>query len=108
MQLNFQERVVLLSLLPEKEDYVGMKEVRRARESLAISGEEAKKYGDKMEDGNYNIDFRKTANIFVDIPFGEWLTEKIRTILRLLDEKHQLEERHMSLFEKFVANYNQY
>jgi len=108
MELNFQERVALLKLLPEKEDYAGMKEIRRARETLAISGEEAKKYGEKTKEGGFNINFAKTAGVMKEVPMGEWLTEKTRDTLRVMNEKHALEEQFVSLFEKFVANYQQY
>lgn len=108
MQLNFQERVALLKLLPEKEDYAGMKEIRRARETLAISGEEAQKYGEKADGGAFNINFQKTMGVLKEVPMGEWLTEKIRDILRVMNEKHALEDQFISLFEKFVVNYQQY
>lgn len=108
MQLNFQERTALLELLPQKEDYAGMKEIQRAREELSISGEEVKKYGEKQEDGNYRIAFAKTVGAIKEIPMGEWLTEKIRDLLRKKNEKHDLEDKFISLFEKFVVNYQQY
>ncbi|HKZ77721.1 MAG TPA: hypothetical protein VJ124_05305 [Pyrinomonadaceae bacterium] len=108
MKLTFQERVALLELVPAQEDYAGLKEIRRLRETCAISGEEAKKYGEKSPDGTWRIDFNKTAGVTKEVPIGEWMTEKIRDILRKKDEKHQLEEKLLSLFEKFIVNFQQY
>src|SRR3990170_7410242 len=98
MKLSFQERIALLDLLPQKEDYAGMKEIRRLRESLAISAEEAQEYGDKQADNSWRIDFNKTAGVEKDVPIGEWMTEKIRDILRKKDEKHDLEDKLIFLF----------
>ncbi|HKZ80743.1 MAG TPA: hypothetical protein VJ124_20880 [Pyrinomonadaceae bacterium] len=108
MKLTFHERVALLELVPAQEDYAGLKEIRRLRETCAISGEEAQKYGDKQPDGGWIINFNKTAGTTKEVPIGEWMTEKIRDILRKKDEKHQLEEKLMSLYEKFIVNYQQY
>lgn len=108
MKLAFHERLALLDLLPAKEEYAGLKEIRRVREECSISGEEAKQFGDKQEDGSWRIDFSKTAGVLKEVPMGEWMTEKIRDILRKKNEKKELEEKLMSLFEKFVVNYQQY
>ena len=108
MKLTFQERMALLDLVPQKEDYAGLMEIRRLREACSISGEEAKKYGEKLEDGSYRIDFNKTQGVQKEVPMGEWMTEKIRDILRRKEEKRELEDKLMSLFEKFVVNFRQY
>lgn len=108
MKLTFQERVELLALVPTHEGYAGLKEIRRLREACSITGDEAKQYGDKTADGTYRLDFGKTAGIVKEIPIGEWMTEIIRDTLRKKDEIYQLEEKHMSLFEKFVVSYQQY
>jgi len=108
MKLNFQERVTLLQILPEEEGYIGLREIRRAREGCAISADEATKYGKKMENGQFNIDFRETASIVKEIPFGEWMTGKIQDILREMDRKKKLRVEHMSLYDKFVNRYQQY
>ena len=63
MKLTFHERVALLELVPAQEDYAGLKEIRRLRETCAISGEEAQKYGDKQPDGGWIINFNKTGNL---------------------------------------------
>jgi hypothetical protein len=97
-----------MKLLPTQEEFVGLQEIRRAREACAISGEEAEKYGDKTSDGAFNINFGKTAGVVKEIPLGEWMTGKIQDILRGMDKKHDLEMEHMSLFEKFIVNFRQF
>lgn len=108
MKLNLQERLVLLELLPEKSDYAGMKEVRRTRELCSFSAEEVKEHGAKQDDGQYRITPGKMVSVINEIPMGEWITETVRDVLRKRNDKRELEEKFMSLYEKFIVNYQQY
>lgn len=108
MKLNMHERRTLLELLPEKSDYAGMKEIRRTREICALSVEEIQKHGKKQADGQYLIPPDKMLSVQKEIPLGEWMTETVRDTLRKMNEKKELEDKFVSLFEKFVVNYQQY
>lgn len=105
MKLTVQERLELLEIMPANESYSGIKEINRTQLLLALSGDEWKELEVVQEEGNISWNPEKAMTLIVDIPMGEWLTNTIRGILRQMDRELQIKPQQMSLFEKFVLDY---
>jgi len=106
MKLTVSERLTLLGLLPEESDYAGVKEIFRLRTLLGLTDEEAQQIEVvPVEGGRIQWDQEKALGLIVDIAMGEWITETIRGVLRDLDREHQLRVEVMSLYEKFILDY---
>lgn len=110
MELTLAERRVVMDYLPAKEDYKGLKEIRKARENLAWTGEElmeANKHTQDTGDGKRIYEPAYMESVVVDIPLTEWVTELIRDILRDKAKKHELMEKDFTPYEKFIVDYDQ-
>ena len=96
--------MILIPMLPEQESFAGIGEISKLKMVLQLSGEEA---GELIieKDGVQQLDPVKAAGFVKDIPISEWMTKKIRGILRDKDRKLELKENELSLFEKFVMDY---
>ena len=106
MRLSVPERLVLLELLPEKNTYSGLVEIRRLLMLLSLTGDEADELGVKMlEGGQVSFEQEKALGMIVDIPMGEWITNIIRTILRERNDDGELKVAEASLYEKFIMDY---
>ena len=107
MKLTVGERLTLIGLLPEESNFPGVKEIFRLRSSLGLTDEEAKEIevsqGEVPGTIQWNQD--KALGLIVDIPMGEWITEVVRGELRELNEKYLLKVEFMSLYEKFINDY---
>jgi hypothetical protein len=106
MKLSVSERLTLLGLLPEESSYAGVREINRLMLQLGLNDEESKQIEVKRIEGNrIGWNQEKALGLIVDIPMGEWITEVVRMQLRDLDKNQQLRPEHMSLFEKFIFDY---
>ena len=106
MKLTVHERLTLLSLLPEESNYAGVREIYRLRQLLGLNDEEAALIEVKpLPDGRIQWDQEKALGLIADIPMGEWITEVVRGVLRDLDRDYQLRPEIMSLYEKFIFDY---
>ena len=106
MQLSVHERLRLLEILPKTESYAGVKEVYRASMLLSLTEEEALELEVViLEDGSFQMNNDKALKLNADIPIGEYLTNIIRQILKTKDETKDLNIVEMSLFEKFIMDY---
>jgi len=109
MILEVYERLALLDLLPKEDTYAGMKSIRRAREVLGLTPEEAKEldYKPIEKDGKLQVflNIEKAMKAAREIPLDEYITNKIRTMLADLEKKGKLNDQTFSLFEKFVVTY---
>ena len=106
MKLTVGERLTLLGLLPDESNFAGVKEIFRMRSLLGLTDEESATI--KVEptgDGRIQWDQEKALGLIVDIPMGEWITEVVRGELRDLDREYQLRVEVMSLYEKFILDY---
>ena len=106
MKLTVHERLKLLELLPAKESYSGVKEIHRLSLLLNLNAEEAEAIDVRFVDGGmmqWNQD--KALGLIVDIPMGEWITNIIRLALREKDREGDLEPAEITLFEKFILDY---
>ena len=107
MLLSVTERFVLAELLPPEENYAGMVEINKARANLALSGDEAIELEVVQAGDRVNWNPEKAQQHIVDVPMGEWMIETIRGILRSKNDEHKLEDKLLSLYEKFVLDYEQ-
>ena len=106
MKLTVSERLTLLGLLPEESNYAGVSEIFRLRTLLGLTDEEAQKIEvEPVEGGRIQWNQEKALGLIVDIPMGEWITETIRGVLRDLDRDYKLVPEIMSIYEKFILDY---
>lgn len=107
MILTVAERLTLLGLLPDESNYPGVKEIFRLRQLLGLTDEESKEINVQQGEmpGTIMWDNEKAMGLQVDIAMGEWITEVIRGELRDLNENYKLTTEVMSLYEKFIHDY---
>ena len=107
MKLMVNERLTLLGLLPDESNYAGVKEIFRLRQLLGLTDEESKELevSPGVVSGTIQWNPDKALGLIVDIPMGEWITEVIRGELRELNQKSMLKVEFMSLYEKFINDY---
>ena len=101
MVLNIPERIVLFGILPEKENFVTMKIIKDLRSNLLLSEEDIKEGEIILSEDGQMITWKKMVE--KDVPIGEKATDVVITALKKLDSEKVLEERHMSLWEKFIG-----
>lgn len=106
MKLLIQERLLLLDMLPKEGDWASLKEVRRARETLSITAKEKEEYQITYDGSQYKWNV-KGQSYLKDLPMSEWMTATIQDELRDRNKKKKLQEREMSLYEKFIVAYDQ-
>ena len=105
MILTVHERLALVELLPPENTFAGIKEISRARLHLSLTAEEMEELEVVFESGMVQWNQEKALSMDKDIPFGEWMVETMRGILVARDKAKEITEREMSLFEKFVMDY---
>jgi hypothetical protein len=108
MKLTVSERLSLLGLLPDESNYAGVREIFRTRTVLGLTGDEAQLIEvEPMNDGTGRIQWNheKALGVIADIPLGEWMTEVIRGVLRDMDREQKITPEIMSLYEKFIFDY---
>jgi len=101
MVLNIPERIALFGILPEKENFVTLRIVRDLRSNLLLSEEDIKEGEIIISEDGQMITWKKMLE--KDIPIGEKATEVIVAALQKLDSEKALEERYLSLWEKFIG-----
>ncbi|MHA2377006.1 MAG: hypothetical protein ACXAB9_12630 [Candidatus Thorarchaeota archaeon] len=106
MKLTVGERLTLLGILPEESNYAGVREIFRLRQLLGLTDDESKEIEvQPTGDGRIQWNQEKALGLIVDIAMGEWITEMIRGELRKLDKEYRLSPEIMSLYEKFILDY---
>jgi len=110
MKLDIPERLSLLELLPKEGDFAALTNIRRAREMISVTPEELKEVGattEVMSDGSSRILYNpaKVAELIVDIPVDEYITNVIRDKLAELNRTKKLIDKYYSLFDKFIMTY---
>ena len=99
MELNVPERIVLLDgLSTYKCTFLGMPLVRKLREELVFTEDENKEFGISVSSGQV----KWTSNAAKDIPVGPKAQEIVAELLAKLEISEELEDKHYSLYEKFV------
>jgi len=99
--LNLGERFALLGILPTEGNFATLKIVRELRERLSLTEEEHKEYnvqqiGDQIRWSN--------AEKTKAIEFGDIAFDLIVKRLKELDKAGTLEDRHFTIYEKFVES----
>ena len=105
MFLDVAERLKLLQLLPQKEDYASIKTIRRVRETIAFSEEELKALKFQEQGGRVVWDATSPLAAEREFPIDSWTTDKIREVLSRLNAEHGLSEDTISLYDKFITDY---
>jgi hypothetical protein len=100
LELTALERFGILSILPEKGNYLTLGVLREVREDLAFEGDEQKEYGISItSDGRATIaDVEKTAS--KDIP--DTIYAMIKEKLKDLEKTSALTADTLSLYEKII------
>jgi hypothetical protein len=91
---------VALSILPTEGNFATLKVVRQFRESLSLTEEEIKEY-DVKQDGD-KIIWNQKGIEEKEIVIGEFAMDMIKSKLKKMNDDNKLEEKHFSLYEKFV------
>jgi hypothetical protein len=106
MKLSISERLTLISLLPEENSYAGIREIHRLGLLLGLKDDEAQQVEvQRLGDGRIQWNQEKALGLIVDVPIGEWMHEVVRMRLRDMDKAGNIRPEHMSLFEKFIFDY---
>jgi len=103
MKLTVHERLIVPTLLPDKEDFLTLRILRKLKEDLSFTEEEHKKFKIKVEGQQIFWDPKSPAK---DIEFGDIATKLITEKLKSMNEKKELTNDHISLYEKFVEKPN--
>jgi len=101
MKLDILERIVISGLLPEKGSFINLGLLRKAKEDLSFTEEEHKKFNFRSI-GDGRIEWDQTEDPVKDIQIGDVVSGMISNALKDLDAKEAIEERHISLYRKFV------
>jgi hypothetical protein len=105
MKLSLAERLLVKELLPKEDDWAGVKEIRKAREILSFTPEEMEKYGIVQE--GQMIKWSVDGNSYEsDLPMSEWITTQIQEVLRKKNKEKKLSERDISVYQKFIVDYD--
>lgn len=104
VKLNVLERMVAPQLFPERGSYVDNVTKKGAIEAIGLSEEEISYYG--VEDvGNGAVKWnpeKGEEEKVIDLSDGA--VALLKKALKALDDKQELEARHISLYEKLVVN----
>ncbi len=100
MKLSVQERVLILSLLPNEGSYATLKILNQLRLGLSFTEEELKKWKitEVPQEGRINWE----TDGEVEIPIGEKATDIIVDALKKRDKADTLPMQAMSVYEKFI------
>ena len=100
MELGVAERLRLLSLLPEKGNFITLKIVRELRETLSFDEAELTSLG--LVTKGDRLEWSAAAEKAKDVPLGPQAIELIRAALKDLDDRKALDAGTSLLYEKFV------
>ncbi len=101
MKLNVPERLTLLQVVPKEGSFLTLKIVRDLTSTLAMNDEEFKEFGITQDGDQIKWNLKGLQEKEVEI--GEKATDIIVEALKKLDQDKKLEQRHLSLYEKFIG-----
>jgi hypothetical protein len=101
MKLNLSERFALLEILPQQSDFVTMGLIADTKKRLLLTDEEVTEYEYKVVGERLFWNAEKALKE-VEIEIGQVVTIEIEKALKELNEKKKLEEKQLSLYQKFV------
>jgi len=107
-KLNLGERFSLLGILPSEGNFASLKVVRKLREDLSLTEEEIKYFDVKQipsSGGQSQLTWSpEKAMETKEFVFGEFAEDMIKAKLKKFEEEKKLEDKHFSLYEKFIEN----
>ena len=100
MKLSVQERLVILSLLPNEGSFATLKILDQLRMGLSFTEEEFKKWGivETAQEGRVSWEEDGEA----EIPIGEKAMDIIVDALKKRDKANTLPMQAMGIYEKFI------
>ena len=101
-ELTLLERLTLLQALPAQGNFATIKIVRKLREDLSLSEKEHKEYNVVLEGDRIRWDLKKEKPKKVDI--GPTSLGIIQKALKGLNDKEQLKDEHITVYERFVGD----
>ncbi len=102
MELGVKDRLLLLSILPDKGDYSTIKIVRQLREALSFTEDEHTEYGMNTNGDMITWDDEKAG--IREILVGEKATDIIVSSLRKANTESNITEDLLPLYERLVLN----
>lgn len=126
MLLTISERLALSGILPPQGDILTLKDIRKLKEELAISEDDRKEvqflneyecpecktkdvFSVPVKCGKCDVWLRPTGQIGCsnwefekEVPIPDYLKELITATLKKMNDDKTLEEKHISIYEKFV------
>lgn len=106
VKLNALERLVAQNVLPKEQNYLNMRAVKKANETLDLTEEEIKKYilpPPKDAPPSSTIQFTKEGvSIETEIELGEIAYGLLKIALKSLNEQSKLKPEYLTLYEKIV------
>ena len=127
MLLTISERFALTSILPPQGDILTLKDIRKLKEDLAVSQEDRKEvqffsefqcpeceikdvFPAPVKCGKCDVWMKPTGQVGCsnweftkEVVIPDYLTVLITTTLSGMNDEKNLEERHISLYEKLVT-----
>jgi hypothetical protein len=108
MNLTLLERgTIIAEYMPKEGHLADMKETRKARETLSYTGEEMTRFKIVQQGTGLAWPMTNEAQEYiVDLPLSEWIFTSIQVQLRNKEKDGKLKESELSLYEKFVADFD--
>ena len=100
MKLNVPERLTLLQVLPKEGNFLTLKVIRDLTSNVGLNEEAFKEFDIKEAQGQVSWNNKGVEETEIEI--GEKATDLIVESLKKLNDASKLEQRHLSLYEKFV------
>jgi hypothetical protein len=100
MILNVPERIVLSQILPVTGSFLNLKLVREIKEELSFTQSEHEEIQFKQNGDQITWEKDKEK----EFEFNRVIYDLVVNSLKELDKQEKLEERHVSLYEKFVLD----
>lgn len=101
-KLILAERINLMEILPAEGSFLTLRVLRELKLNLGVKDEEFKLFEIVQKDNQ--ITWNDKANKEIEFELGEKAVDIIIEQLEKLDKNKKLEDKHFSLFEKFVKN----
>lgn len=102
--LNLAERLVLMQILPKEGSFVTLKILRDLNSKLGVNSEEYTEFEIKEDKESQQVFWGQKGNEEKEFEFGEKENDLISESLEKLDKEKKLEQKHFTLYEKFVKN----
>jgi hypothetical protein len=100
-QLSVLERILLLSLLPQKENIDTLRVIHDLKMNLSLTEDDIKEF-DFKTDENGRMSWNERGLIEKDIEIGEKAMDICKKSILRADADRSLTEQHFTLYDKFV------